>query len=880
MKTRIMALWLLTVFILIKCATAYTISGDSVYIDDSHAYLSATPHTLTEPGWVEFNFTSKTYTGDINVVLGVDTEQMRPLKVKRWNFVQQEWQDLNKEWSSHNHDLDGKNKWWMLNDVPVTAGQDYRIAIKFSVAHNLSAKYDFGIYPSSYGTDIISAYQAGHLYYLDPWFDSDWLYCREWQINETDGIDRTMMVVSHNLTGLTLLNNATEIRIINGTCLGGGEEIEYSLYDTDDTTYAAIQYWVNISASDSITYSVYYGNSDATNKLPYDSPPIMVEVDFPDGTNTTGSVNRTAPYIFDINTNSQYNNYVGYDDYFTGVGTTSSVNVHWYVHKNFLYYTDSDYADVDVINIQVGHRMNTGAWRSYLGVFMPRVTNSISGNNFDDGYSMFPIHYLADSYNLCQYLNGVVQYCKKSTSVGDTTNFVHTNYTYWSNGSVLMSTNTSSSNAHYNSSVPTTDFNGITVTARSGYAEAHWMRLTTGAEIYGTELSEYNLVLGALSPEKTQGTVWSPTELNSSMVETTTKVEYGWIANNQSSTNNTYNLSMEFNSSCFNYEVQPSSFDINGVGNQTVNWTFTEYRNCSTGTYTGRTLIYLEGEFYDEIGINMNVTEDENAYDPETFSMTINQGNLDSVDFNISNPNADTNSTFTYTDDFDVFCFSKTYTPTTYELNGSDDFNLNFQIGVNPLCPNTTYYGNITVYDDGFFDYWLLGNITVTNVTVIQPEVQLSIAGLNCSYSMNPYIRETIDWRCVLNTSSQWYCYGTVYWDNDPQQLISITPDSREFEDYGLLDYQYINGRLFQMRFLTTDLYAEQDYNFTVECTSALTNQTAHFSSVITPTFAEPRELLYRGVWLRDNTGYLIVMALISLLIILAIGYIVRKVKR
>jgi len=830
MKYKLMFLWLLTVFVLIKAATAYTIVGDSVMIDDPQVYLSATPHTLTENGWVAFNFTSKIYTGDANVVLGVDTEQMTPKKVMRWNFAQDRWVSFDKDWSSVYRNLDDKNKWWYLQDVPIVAGQDYRIAVKFDIAHNLTGKYDFGIYPSSYGGDILGANANGHLYYLDPWFNSSWVYCKDWNITESDGIQRNNMVVQHNLTGLTLFNNATEIRIINGSCLGGGNEIEYSLVKTDDTAWATVQYWVNISASDTIKYAVYYGASAVPNPLPYDSPPIMFNVNFPDGTNTTGDVNRTAPYIFDINTHGDYDNYNGYSDYFTGQGTTYSVYVHWYIHKNFLYYTDSDYADIDVVNVQTGHRMNTGTWRSYVGVFIPRITNSISGINFDDGYVLNPIHYTGSSYTIQQYLNTVYQYGDAVTSSGDTTNFIHTNSTYWSNGSVSMSTNTSSSNTHYNSTIPATDFNGISINARSGYAEAHWMKMTTGS-LYGVELSEYDLTLSDLSPEYQAGTYFSPSELNASMIETTAIVEYGWLINNISGTNNTYNLTLNFNESCFDATVNPSFFWINGSDNQTINWTFDQYNNCSTGTFSGSTYIYIDGQFLDEIPINLNVTEDINTYIPTSFSMTINQGSLDTTYLNTSNSNSDTNSTFTFTDNFDVFCFSKTYLPSTFDLDGVENEQWGFMAGVNPLCPNTTYYGNISVYDDGFLDTIIEGTILVTNIT--SPITPISAAGMNCTYSDDPYLRKTIDWACLLNTSSDWYCYGSIYWNNNPNDLVSISPDSEEFEDIGLLDYQLVSGRILNMQFKRTDLYSDNMYNFTVECVSDITNQTASFSTTI-----------------------------------------------
>lgn len=49
----------------------WVIDGDTVYIDDDNAYLSATPHTLHRDGWVEFELMSKQWSGYIDVVWGL-----------------------------------------------------------------------------------------------------------------------------------------------------------------------------------------------------------------------------------------------------------------------------------------------------------------------------------------------------------------------------------------------------------------------------------------------------------------------------------------------------------------------------------------------------------------------------------------------------------------------------------------------------------------------------------------------------------------------------------------------------------------------------------------------------------------------------------------
>lgn len=68
------------------CASpSYTIDGDTVYIDDSHAYISATPHTLHSSGWVYFNITSRDYSGEIDAVWGFDTDNAKPVKAELYS---------------------------------------------------------------------------------------------------------------------------------------------------------------------------------------------------------------------------------------------------------------------------------------------------------------------------------------------------------------------------------------------------------------------------------------------------------------------------------------------------------------------------------------------------------------------------------------------------------------------------------------------------------------------------------------------------------------------------------------------------------------------------------------------------------------------------
>ncbi len=62
----------------------WTIDNTTVFIDDDDVYLSATPHTITGDGWVDFELLSKNYNGSIDCVFGFDTETAKPRTPQIW----------------------------------------------------------------------------------------------------------------------------------------------------------------------------------------------------------------------------------------------------------------------------------------------------------------------------------------------------------------------------------------------------------------------------------------------------------------------------------------------------------------------------------------------------------------------------------------------------------------------------------------------------------------------------------------------------------------------------------------------------------------------------------------------------------------------------
>lgn len=167
-QTILILVGIIFILFLISFASAWTINGDIVYINDSNAYISATPHTLTSSGWVTFNVLSKIYTGNVDLVLGFDTDRLKPIELQK--YVGGEWVSVTKNIPSIDYDYGGMNKWWYIEDYPIQKNVNYTFRVKIKVNTFGENKYWFAIKPSS--ETMQQAISNGHLYSLDPWVDS------------------------------------------------------------------------------------------------------------------------------------------------------------------------------------------------------------------------------------------------------------------------------------------------------------------------------------------------------------------------------------------------------------------------------------------------------------------------------------------------------------------------------------------------------------------------------------------------------------------------------------------------------------------------------------------------------------------------------------
>ena len=338
------------------------IDGDTVYVDTPSFYLSATPHTLSSSGWVEFEVLLKTTTEDLDFAWGFDSTNGLPKRPQLWrsyehsetdwryvekwqsttvyevvsytnlgiddydnhtvtfgnrnntylfevifnaengqytqvyafsSFEQngdvytltgnnnilekytkvstyQDWWDLPAElFTKVNYEFGGMDTWYLARDVTINEDVMYKIRtwveVPFGGLEGTEGKYFWAVKPNS--LTIQQAISSNLFYYIDPWFDSAWLYRKPFYTNSS------MVVSDVTSEHPFLLHIESDDDLANKTHFGGRDivitdndsnilpfEIEYFNQVTGE--FIA---WVNASYSSSkdTRFYIYYGNPDS-----------------------------------------------------------------------------------------------------------------------------------------------------------------------------------------------------------------------------------------------------------------------------------------------------------------------------------------------------------------------------------------------------------------------------------------------------------------------------------------------------------------------------------------------------------------------------------------------------------------------------------------
>ena len=359
-KIRFILVGILVLFLVFGVQWAFSqptwiINGNRVYVDDPNVYISVEPHTLHSSGWIYLNFTSKVYTGNIDMVWGFNTTEVRPKKAELyhphnvswetthsrifynvsgysdttepckygydyntykklitytqisgfdnqtnktvWNTTtavvcfdsyedlgsndykitwHQEhtktvnWLDISDRFSDIDYNYGGMNKWYYVTNIPIQKDVQYTMRAYVKVPVSLepsSGKYWVAFKPSS--ESLHQAVQNGHLYYLDPWWNSSWQYRRPITIDSSK--------VDSDLTNFPVLVKLNSSNIDYTKTQDSGQDIRFVAWDNTTELNYEIEKWnesgnsfvwvriPSVSSSSDTKFWIYYGNSGATD---------------------------------------------------------------------------------------------------------------------------------------------------------------------------------------------------------------------------------------------------------------------------------------------------------------------------------------------------------------------------------------------------------------------------------------------------------------------------------------------------------------------------------------------------------------------------------------------------------------------------------------
>ena len=210
----------------------WTIQNDTVFINDSKAYIATTPYNITGDVDIFIDIISKTYGGDLDLAIGVDKDNFKvstgyvwkewnetvedsytcddyfnytlspkyfwcwkyypengtpehyeliynhsfdrgniSAKTAWWNVTEQhkEWMPLGDTFKV-NREYEGMDTWYIKKDIDVDAGREYNLKIDITPPKRKSGKYFVCLKPSA--ETISEAIAADHFYCLDPWYYS------------------------------------------------------------------------------------------------------------------------------------------------------------------------------------------------------------------------------------------------------------------------------------------------------------------------------------------------------------------------------------------------------------------------------------------------------------------------------------------------------------------------------------------------------------------------------------------------------------------------------------------------------------------------------------------------------------------------------------
>jgi len=191
--------WFIMVCVLSPVINGYEIIDNKVVIEDENVYLSADPHTIYCDTTVFFNLTSKKYSGNIDIALGINSSHFNKPSNPYFKIGNGSYIPLGLPVQTFNITFKNMTKWYVLRNVGITALINYSLKLDIDIDGNSKGKYFFGI-------------KASHLpfntgYYIDPWWDFNEDFTTYIEI---DNVNNDIIVNSGvNVSGITMTRTDT-----------------------------------------------------------------------------------------------------------------------------------------------------------------------------------------------------------------------------------------------------------------------------------------------------------------------------------------------------------------------------------------------------------------------------------------------------------------------------------------------------------------------------------------------------------------------------------------------------------------------------------------------------------------------------------------------
>ena len=194
------------------------------------------------------------------------------------------WDTLNLASSIVYNGFGGMNRWHVFKDITTQKDRLYKIRVfiepPFKGLDPSIGKYWWAIKPHS--ESLQKAINNGHLYFLDPWYNTEWGYRKKGYIQASYiTVPQNNFPVMINITDTDLSSNAladgSDIIFINGTDDTTQFNHEIEKYDHSIGLLVA---WINftyVDATVNTSFYMYYGNPGASNQT---NTPDVWDTDF------------------------------------------------------------------------------------------------------------------------------------------------------------------------------------------------------------------------------------------------------------------------------------------------------------------------------------------------------------------------------------------------------------------------------------------------------------------------------------------------------------------------------------------------------------------------------------------------------------------------